>query len=232
MKAKPERTSITARLAIANLLRLADADLRDARVVMRGDSLRNAGMLLQSAVSRMAAAALIPEQGWSGTESRADTASLTEDNPVAAKLRELEAGQSRQVEPQPDGRLPQSPDGQGLKEDIERAGDALYLLTEHFDAALDSDEPAGDATSLRPPPLQEQNPEEPTALRAESARPPGADKRPTRIIWEAPSKPSGKPQSSAKGKAASVEPPPSLELPSSPDYASRLTGMVQPVDRQ
>jgi hypothetical protein len=222
MKAKPERTSITARLAIANLLRLADADLRDARVVMRGGSLRNAGMLFQSAVSRMTAAALIPEHGWSGTESRADTASLTEDNPVAAKLRELEVGQSRQVEPQPDGRLPQSPDGQNLKEGIERAADVLYLLTEHFEAALDSDEPAGEATSLRPPPLQEQNPEEPPAPKAESARPPGGDKRPTRITSEVPSKPSGKPKSSAKGKVASVEPPPSLELPSSKHVASTV----------
>lgn len=207
MTGKAERTSITARLAIANLLRLADADLRDARVVMRGGSLRNAGMLLQSAVTRLTAACSIPEQGWSGEESRADTASLAPDNSMKARLQALEVAANRQPGLLPGGTLPEAPDNAALRDGIERAGDVLYALTEHFDVALDSDEPAGDASALRRAPAAE--PPRPVDQPAPKAAPktaprpqPDGSNPSARVIPVPPRRPSD----ATKSRPAKVKP--------------------------
>ena len=152
MAAAPKATPASTRRAIANLLRLADCDLRDARGLMAGTSLWNAALLKRSAVSRMTQATLASEQGWRGGMTEVGTAQLAEDNPVKGRLDDLNGGASIGREVLPDGRMPKLPGEAELRDDMERAAKLLNYLAECFEVELDDEEPAGNAKPIRPVP--------------------------------------------------------------------------------
>lgn len=155
MSSPARGVSVVFRRAIANLLRLADSDLRDARVLMRNSSLRNGAMLAWSSVSHMTAATVVPEQGLPADPSSMELGALDESNPVRARLKALQAGSYRERGLLPDGRLPKAPDETALRDHIERAVALLEYLSEHFEVDLDSEEPAGTVSPVRPMPPPE-----------------------------------------------------------------------------
>jgi hypothetical protein len=155
MTPNPKRASVSLRRAIANLLRLADTDLQDARMLMKSGSLRNAALLEWSAVSRMTKATIAPERGWPDDTTEAEIGDLDDSNPVKARLKALEVGTYRERGLLPDGRLPKAPDENALRYNIDRAVELLTYLSEHFEVDFESEEPAGAALPVRPiPPLE------------------------------------------------------------------------------
>ena len=87
---KPEPDAVASGRAIANLLRFADDDLRDARWLMERGSLRNAAALQKAAVAHMVEATLASERGWPSGAGTAEAARIDDANPVKARLRALE----------------------------------------------------------------------------------------------------------------------------------------------
>jgi hypothetical protein len=145
--------SVPFRRAIANLLRLADAGVRDARILMRNGSLRNAAMSASSAVSYMAAATVTPERGVPSDPTRVEPRSLDESNPIKTRLEELAGAFHQDRGLLPDGCLPKAPDETGLQDSIERAVALLGDLSKHFKVDLGSEEPAGAVSPVRPIPV-------------------------------------------------------------------------------
>lgn len=150
MMSTAKHVSVPLRRAIANLLRLADAGLRDARVLMKNGSLRNAAMSASSAVSYMAAATVTPERGLPADPSEAEPGELDESNPVRTRIEELAGAFYQDRGLLPDGRLPKAPDYLALRDHTERAVALLDYLSKHFEVDLGSEEPAGTASPVRP----------------------------------------------------------------------------------
>ncbi|RYJ02650.1 MAG: hypothetical protein EON47_06820, partial [Acetobacteraceae bacterium] len=143
MMSPAKHVSVPLRRAIANLLRLANAGLRDAGVLMKSGSLRNAAMSASSAVSCMAAATVTPERGLPADPSKAEPGALDESNPVKARLEELAGDFHQDRGLLPDGRLPKAPDAPALRDQIERAVALLDCLSKHFEVDLGREELAG-----------------------------------------------------------------------------------------
>jgi len=119
MKLPAKGGPVSRRRAIANLLRLADTDLRDARVLMRNGSLRNAAMLQWSAVSRMTTAIIAPERGSSANATVAATEELKDGNPVKTRLKALEVASYCQRGLVAGGCLQDAPEVTALRDNIE-----------------------------------------------------------------------------------------------------------------
>ena len=69
---------------MANLLRLADADLRDAAVLVSGRRPGNAFALAAQAVVRMVDAVVATENGWKGTSVGGNLGLVPDQNPARA----------------------------------------------------------------------------------------------------------------------------------------------------
>ncbi len=136
--------------AIASLLRLADAGVQDAWLLLEYGSLRNAAALQRSALDHAIDAVAASEQGWP-----APAAGLSEipgDNPVKARLAALMADAPTLLA---DGRLPSPPDERSLRRTLDQLAPILAELTTHFAVDLDGEDGAGVITPMRPEPVAE-----------------------------------------------------------------------------
>ena len=88
-KSKP--VPISQRRAIGNLLRLADACIRDGRLLLHGDRSSNVAMLMGSAATHTVEAVVISERGQMIRSADVGAENLEDENPVEADLVALAA---------------------------------------------------------------------------------------------------------------------------------------------
>ncbi|MFC3127143.1 hypothetical protein ACFOD4_18910 [Pseudoroseomonas globiformis] len=142
-----ENAPLTLRRAIGNLLRLAEADLRDAQVLAENDATSNALMLVGSAAAWMGRVLTVSATGRYEAEDNS-APDLPGSGPMAVRLR----GIAEESAPQPrlleDGSLRRAPASKGVCGTIERGRTLLLELCRKLDVDLQSRRPAG-RTALR-----------------------------------------------------------------------------------
>jgi hypothetical protein len=139
-----ERASI--RQVIASLLRLADADARDAQLLADAGSERNASVLLRNAVSRLIEVVVASEQGHAGP---AETGRIDARNPLKARLMALDSLPADPPALLRDGRLSDPPAAASLEGAFGELRTALSCLARHFGVDTESTGPAATAEPLR-----------------------------------------------------------------------------------
>ena len=150
-KSKP--VPISQRRAIGNLLRLADACIRDGRLLLRGNRSSNVAMLIGVAVTHMVKAVVISERGWMIPCANVGAESLDDENPVKADLVALAALIHQEAPLLPDGKLREILDGAALRGCIDQGEAILNAIIVHFDVDLAGQDPAGHAEPMRPEPV-------------------------------------------------------------------------------
>ena len=146
-KSKP--VPISQRRAIGNLLRLADACIRDSQLLLRGGRVCNIAMLVGLATRRMVEAAVISKRGRMIPFADAGPESLDDENPVKADLAALVAQIDQDPSLLPDGKLRKGFDEAALQACIDHAAAVLTDITAHFDVDLAGQGPAGNAKPMR-----------------------------------------------------------------------------------
>ena len=149
-KSKP--VPISQCLAIGDLLRLADACIRDGRLLLRGDRSSNVAMLIRVAVTHMVKAVVISERGRMIPSADVGAENLEDENPVKADLVALAALTHQEPPLRPDGTLRKMLDKAALRGCIDQGEAILTVIIEHFDVDLAGQDPAGHANPMRPEP--------------------------------------------------------------------------------
>ena len=146
-------SSARSSLAMATLLRLADADLRDAAVLECGRDPRNAPALAGRAVARMVDAVVATEAGWP-CSATGDLDLVPDQNPLRRSLAGASALFPPTASPIPldDGRTPPMPDRGTLHEGMLAARALLKDLATCFEVDLFGNGPAGRIAPIRPEP--------------------------------------------------------------------------------
>ncbi len=139
---------------MATLLRLADADLRDAALLEAGRDPGNAPVLAGQAVTRMVHAVVATEVGWPVGAGDGDLDGVPDLNPLKRQLASLQQRLPSTTPPMPlrDGQAPPAPDHERLREHLLAARTLLKDLAERFQVDLRADGPAGRVVPLRPEP--------------------------------------------------------------------------------
>ncbi|MBO1081668.1 hypothetical protein [Roseomonas haemaphysalidis] len=148
------------RQAIASLLRLANADARDARTLAGAGGTRNAASLMHSGNSRLTEAVVASEQG---DIRPPDLRRIDRRNPLKPALRQLDKFYDTPFTLEPEGFLPDPPSAASLREPLDTLAEALQRAVAHFGVDLDGAGPAATTDPLRPavdatpPPAPAQN---------------------------------------------------------------------------
>jgi hypothetical protein len=139
---------------IANLLRLAEADLRDAAVLAKRAGMRNAGLLQHSAACRIIDAVLASEPDRDGSEPGSENRRIPQANPMRLRLQALEARARPPASLLPNGLLSAPPEAGELASCQEEARALLREIGQHFAVDFRGEDPAGSAAPIRlaPPP--------------------------------------------------------------------------------
>ena len=158
------KTSNALPRAVANLLRLASADLDDARLLLRRGQTRNAAKLLSAAVASVVRAVVASEQGWPGSP-RDGLDDVPEANPVRP---ELAAASALAVPPPndpvgPDGSQAPKPPANRVSHALERVTSTLNTVAQAFEVKIAGTGPAGRTAPIRPKPPQEPERPQPPA---------------------------------------------------------------------
>ncbi len=190
MKPKQEAgpSPVSLRRAIANLLRFADIDLRDARMLTRRGSLRNAVVLIRSAMDQLIGAILVSEQGSEGQQIAGGVDRISDDNPFKARLSTLAASIPRPPTVRADGSSSKPPNGSSLSKKLERVAALLAEFSKHFGVGFANESPARTADPIRPappPPLKAQPKLRPPPVAAQAAaKKPGGSRPAQRQVAE------------------------------------------------
>jgi hypothetical protein len=187
----------TAARTIANLLRLAEADLRDAAVLAKRGAMRNAGLLQHAAACRIIDAVLASEPDRDGPDPGSDSRRIPQTNPMRLRLQALEARARPPASLLPNGLLSAPPEAGELASCQEEARALLREIGQHFAVDFRGEDPAGSAAPIRPAPPP----------------PPPKAAAPTRH----PTRPAGRP---ARRGAQPVPPPANPSATAPPDAAS------------
>jgi hypothetical protein len=162
------KTSNALPRAVANLLRLASADLDDARLLLRSRQTRNAAKLLSAAVASVVRAVVASEQGWLGNPGGA-LDDVPEANPVRP---ELAAASALAVPPpndpvRPDGSQASEPPASRVSHALERIASTLKTVAQAFEVKIAGTGPAGRTAPIRPkPPPEPERPQRPARPRS------------------------------------------------------------------
>ncbi len=163
-------------MAVAGLLRLADADLRDAAVLASGRRLGNAFALAAQAVVRMVDAVVAAEIGWKGISAGGNLDLVPDWNPSKASMaRAAELlPPSAPCLPDEDGKVAAPPDREALRVRMAAARTVLDDLATRFEVDLAGEGPAGRTAPARPepPPDELPAPRPSTKVVHEEAAPP------------------------------------------------------------
>ena len=137
---------------MANLLRLADADLKDAELLSSGRHPGNAPALLQLVSERLLHAVLATEHGWPLADPKPEPSRIPSENPMREAISSLvSAGQSsRSPAVSEDGSLPAPPDAQELRANVLAARAMLKKLAATFEVDLFGVGIAGKISPARP----------------------------------------------------------------------------------
>ncbi len=189
--------------ALANLLRLADADLKDAELLSSGRHPGNAPALLQLVTERLVSAVLATEHGWPLADLRIDFSRIPSENPLRAAIANLAAAGGHRLPPtiSDDGSLPTLPDGQELRANILTARTVLKNLAATFEVDLSGAGLAGKISPARLAVVPKANPEKKKA--AVRPAPTSKPEQPTPVL--VPLKPTR--QRTAPQAAPPVKPP-------------------------
>jgi len=127
-------------LLIANMLRIAKADLDDASLLARTGS-RNAAYLCEQAAEKVIRAVLTSEGKRGGIQHRLDEMVdlVPDENPLKPALRELEqlaAYATAYRYPASSGRIPNAPPGSEIDVLLEKVGAALGEAASRFGVDL------------------------------------------------------------------------------------------------
>jgi hypothetical protein len=155
IKAADPQTKLAVNRAVANLLRIAEADLKDAELLSSGRNPGNAPALLHLAVDRLVQAVIATERGWPvGSDGRDDLDLVPDENPLRPMLASATRSGSSSGPPavQKDGSAPVLPDRQKLREGILAAKALLKNLAARFEVDLFGGGIAGRATPIPPEP--------------------------------------------------------------------------------
>ena len=150
--ALPGQTASVVGRAVANLLRLADADLKDAELLSSGRHPGNAPALLQLASTRLSHALLATEHGWPLAGHGADLTLVPVENPLKQAVANL-VGAGGNGDPPTvadDGSLTTLPDAQALRTSILAARAVLKTLAATFEVDLFGTGAAGRTGPVRP----------------------------------------------------------------------------------
>jgi hypothetical protein len=137
---------------IANLLRLAEADLRDAAVLAKREGMRNAGLLQHSAACRIIDAVLASEPERDGSEPGSGNRRIPQANPMRLRLQALEARARPPAALLPNGLLSAPPEADELASCQAEARALLREIGNHFAVDFRGEDPAGSAAPMRPAP--------------------------------------------------------------------------------
>jgi hypothetical protein len=192
MKPKQEAgpSPVSLRRAIANLLRFADIDLRDARMLTRRGSLRNAVVLIRSAMDHLIGASLVSEQGSVGQQIGGGVDRISDDNPFKARLSTLAASIPKPPTVRADGSSSKPPNGSSLSKKSERVAALLAECSKLFGVGFANESPARTADPIRPappppPPLKAQpKPRPPPVVAQAAAKEPGGYRPAQRQVAE------------------------------------------------
>ena len=145
---------------MASLLRLAEADLKDAELLSSGRNAGNAPGLLQLAADRLVQAVLATEFGWP-LRPEPSPASIADENPLKGRLTEITKASPWAGTPvvSGTGAPPDPPDKQDIRAGIRIARGILKLLANEFDVDLFGDGVAGTIAPARNAPTSEPGPE-------------------------------------------------------------------------
>jgi hypothetical protein len=161
------------RLAVANLLRLAAADLDDARLLLRQGRTRNAAGLVVAALDQVIRAVVASERGRRGDRGEFDLAAVPEDNPVRSGIAAARAlpATPKDALVKPNGSLVPEPEAAQVSDALDHLASTLNTVTQAFEVDMEGADPAGRVTPIRSePPPQPKQPRLPA--------PPGATPRP------------------------------------------------------
>ena len=180
---------------MATLLRLADADLRDAAVLEAGRDPGNVTLLAGQAVSRMVQAVAVTEVGWPFKTGDGDLDDIPSLNPLKRQLASLQQCLPRTSPPVlgKNGQAPPAPDRARLREDLRAARTLLEELAARLQADLHGSGPAGHVVPLRPePPPPAQKPIPPKQAVPKSLAPDRhAGPKPRQTVVKPPPAPAG-----------------------------------------
>ena len=226
-------SSRTQRLAIATLLRTTNADLDDARLVLRRGQVRNAAALGGRAVASLVHAIAASEHGW--PVENVDIRNIPTENPVQPELMALEAslGDAAEQRMQPDGRAEVLPDAEDIADVLNRLEEAFETAVSQFGVDLVGMGPATNAEPIRPAEEPSPSPEtegptvkvkaklsddEPARRKVDvvSARPPQRRRRRSRL--------SGAPQEDHEA----LPPQAPIAVPGTPSSQSRQSARASP----
>jgi hypothetical protein len=160
-------STLPLRRAVANLLRLANWNVKDAELLVVGRNPENAPFLLDAAVRRVVEAVVATEQGWP-IAGDIKLERIPDDNPLKFDLARIAklAQPPKALALLPDGNFPPSFDREAFPRDVGAVKGFLQELVERFGVNLLGDGPAERAAAVRPqatpkpePPRPEPKPE-------------------------------------------------------------------------
>jgi hypothetical protein len=149
------------RLAVANLLRLAAADLDDARLLLRQGRTRNADGLVVEALDQVIRAVVASERGRRGDGGESDLAAVPGDNPVRSELAAASAlsATPKDASVQPNGSLVPEPVAAEVSDALDQLTSTLNTVAKAFEVEIEGTDPPGRVAPIRPePPPQPKQP--------------------------------------------------------------------------
>jgi hypothetical protein len=159
--------------AIASLLRMANADLADARLVLREGQARNAAVIAGRAVANLIRALAASEHEWPPVSGHDVIDAITSVNPLQHGLLTTEAllADAADQHVGSDGRIEAAPDHADISDVLGDVEAILNTASQAFGVAVSGETPAANANPIRPPgPADDaEDPDEPADGAAEEA---------------------------------------------------------------
>jgi hypothetical protein len=138
--------------AVANLLRLASWNVKDAELLSAGRNPENAPFLMQWAVHRVVEAVVATEHGWPMSAEPIHLGHIPDENPLKLALARV-ANLAQPPKPLallPDGDIPREFDREAFRRDVAAVRSLLQDLAKRFSVDLLGNEPAEQAAPVRP----------------------------------------------------------------------------------
>ena len=127
-----EKATLPLRRAVANLLRLASWNVKDAELLLVGRNPENAPFLIAAAVHRVVEAVAGTEHGWPVAAKDIDLEQIPDDNALKLGLARIVklAQPPKPLALLPDGTIPQTFDRETFRQDVAAVKKLLHDCVE------------------------------------------------------------------------------------------------------
>ena len=151
MTTRERKSSVPLSRAVANLLRLASWNVKDAELLSAGRNPENAPFLMQWAVRRVVDAVVATEHGWPMSAEPSHLGQIPDENPIKLALARVAklAQPPRPLALLPDGNIPQEFDREAFRRDVAAVRNLLQASSERFGVDLLGNGPAEQAAPMR-----------------------------------------------------------------------------------